>query len=353
MEMFTITAVRQLQKYDIEVELLCINNSTMHKNASAGGIITHPVEAKGYFQPKAVSKIASLIKGNCFNAIHSQASKDLWLLVPALKLCGSSIPLFFTKQVQSYVIKKDFLHKFLYGRVTTAFAISNAVKENMVFSTPLKPEKIELLFNGVDTNIFAPSAKDRQKVRQEFGIQENDIVCGMMARLSPGKGHEDFLWAAYDLNKRHKNLKFLIVGEASYGEDTYAESIKKLAGEYGLNNAIFAGFRESKEMFDAMDIFVFPSHGEALGIALIEALSMGKPAVCSNEGGVLDVVVDNETSLLFENKNKEDLAAKLEILINDKPLRDLFSSASRKRMIENFDIEELTKKVISIYKSHT
>jgi len=349
--MFTITAVRQLLKYNLEVELLCIDNSTMHKKAIEAGIVVHAINISGYSKLSAVSKIAALIKNRKFNVVHSQASKDLWFLVPALKFCGSRIPLFFTKQVQSYIIKKDFLHRAIYKRVTLAFAISNAVKENMIFSTPLLPSKIQLLYNGVDTEIFSPSTADRTKIRGEFGFSEREIVCGMVARLSPGKGHEDLLWAASVLNKKYDNLKFLIVGEASYGEDSYADSIKKLAQNYGLHNIIFAGFRESKEMFDAMDIFVFPSHGEALGIALIEALSMGKPAVASNEGGVLDIVVNNETSLLFENKNKEDLAKKLEILIKDDSLRTRFAAASRKRIIENFDLEELTKRVIDIYTS--
>ena len=62
--------------------------------------------------------------------------------------------------------------------------------------------------------------------------------------------------------------------------------------------------------FRALDIFVFPSHAESFGIALAEAMAVGKPSVCSNAEGVLDIAVDGETSLLFENKNAEDLTKK-------------------------------------------
>jgi len=125
----------------------------------------------------------------------------------------------------------------------------------------------------------------------------------MMARFSPGKGHEEFLFAAKELNKNFTNLKFLIVGEPSRGENDYAEAIKKLASDYKLSNLIFTGFRsDTPEVLSAMDIFVFPSHAEAFGIALAEAMSMGKPSVCSNAEGVLDIAVDGVTSLFFEIK---------------------------------------------------
>ena len=98
-----------------------------------------------------------------------------------------------------------------------------------------------------------------------------------------------------------------------------------------------------------MDIFVFPSHSEAFGIALAEAMSMAKPSVCSNADGILDIAVDNETSYLFENKNAGDLLIKIELLLNSPDTRVKFGKAARKRAIENFNIDVLTDKVISIY----
>src|SRR5690606_38227854 len=99
-----------------------------------------------------------------------------------------------------------------------------------------------------------------------------------------------------------------------------------------------------------MDIFVFPSHAEAFGIALAEALSMGKPSVCSNSDGILDIAVDNETSFLFENKNSADLTNKIMKLIESPETRKIFGINARKRAVLNFDIEIVTDKIIEIYK---
>ncbi|MEP0860921.1 MAG: glycosyltransferase family 4 protein [Ignavibacterium sp.] len=352
MEMITLTFVKELLKRNIQVELLCLKESRIHVEACTSGIITHPVKASGYFHPFTVIKVGYLIRKGRFSLIHTQASKDLWILVPALRIIKSNIPLFLTKQVGSFIVKKDLLHRFLYNRVTKAFAISRVIKKNLIETTPLDEKKIELVFNGIDTEKFNPTNADRKKVREEFSIADNELLIGMLARFSPGKGHEEFLMAAKILSAKFDNLKFIIVGEASRGEDEYATSIKKLATDMGLTNVIFAGFRsDTPDVLSAMDIFVFPSHAEAFGIALAEAHSMALPSVCSNSDGVLDIAVDGESSLLFETKNADDLADKLEVLIKDAQLRERFGVNARKRAKELFDLNVIMQNTIAHYKN--
>jgi glycosyltransferase involved in cell wall biosynthesis len=352
MEMFTLTAIKQLLKRNINVELLCLAESRLHVEANNLGFVKHPVKVAGYIHPYGTLKVSAIIRKENFDLIHTQASKDLWLLVPALNLIRSDMPLIFTKQVGSFINKKDKLHQLVYNRVTYALAISRVIKKNLLETTPLKEDKILLLHNGININHFNPEIKKGGNIKSEFNIKNNELVIGMMARFSPGKGHEEFLLAAKELNKKYNNLIFLIVGEASRGENDYEQKIKGIAVKYNLSNIIFCGFRsDTPEILAAMDIFIFPSHAEAFGIALVEAMSMGKPSVCSNSDGILDIAVDNETSFLFEKKNAKELANKIEKLINSAELRTCFGNKARKRVIENFDIEILTDKVIDIYKN--
>ena len=350
MEMITLIFIRKLIERKYQVELLCVKESRMHIEANNLGLIIHPVKASEYFHPAAIFKIASLIKKNNYELVHTQASKDLWLLVPALKIASSKIPLFLTKQMGSFIVKRDLLHRFLYQRVTKAFAISTVIKNNLLETTPLQASKIELLYNAVDVKKFDPAKADRNKVRKEFNIAEGVIVIGMIARFSPGKGHEEFLQSAKALSSKHKNLKFIVVGEASRGEDEYANSIKSLADKLGITNIIFAGFRsDTPDVLSAFDIFIFPSHAEAFGIALIEAMAMERASVCANADGVLDIAVDDVTNLLFQNKNAEDLASKTELLINDENKRLQMGKAARERVLKVFDLEIITDRAIEFY----
>lgn len=350
MEMFTLSAIKQLQKRQIHVELICISESRIHIEANNIGMIIHPVKASGYFHPYTILKLASIIYRGGYDLIHTQASKDLWLLVPALKLLRSKIPLVLTKHVGSGIVKKDKFHKWIYERLTLALAISRVIRKNLLETCPLPENKVKLMHDGIDTEVFNPGKVSGSKVREEFRVKDNDIVIGMLARFSPGKGHEEFLAAAEKLNLKYNNLKYLIVGEASRGENYYADSIKQLAEEYSLSNVIFTGYRsDTPQVLAAMDIFIFPSHSEAFGIALAEAMAMEKPSVCSNSDGVLDIAIDNETAYMFENKNAEDLTKKIEMLINSPGVRIQFGKAARKRVVENFDFDILTDKVIKMY----
>ncbi len=351
LEMFALQTVKELLKKNINAELLCYPDSKIHKEAVNEGIITHTSKFTGYFHPYETIKTAAFLKNNNYDIIHCGASKDLWLIVPALKLSSINAPLILSKQMGSYIIKKDFFHKIIYKRVTYALAISNIIAKNLIDTTPLPKEKILLLHNAIDTNKFNPETVDRMSVRKEFMIKDDEILIGMIARFSPGKGHEEFLFAANELTKKYDNIKFMIVGEASKGEEEYEKEIKSLSKNLGLTNKIiFTGFRkDTPEVLAAMDIFVFPSHAEAFGIALAEALSMGKPSVCSNSDGVLDIAVDGITSLLFEKQNWKNLSEKIETLILNPDLRSKFGTAARKRAVEFFDLNVFSDKLINIY----
>jgi len=101
----------------------------------------------------------------------------------------------------------------------------------------------------------------------------------------------------------------------------------------------------------AMDIFVFPSHSEAFGVALAEAMAMERPSVSTSSDGILDICVDNVTGFLFEKQNPDDLADKINKLIKDPALRSEFGKAARKRVIENFDSEKLMDELVVFYKN--
>lgn len=353
MEMLTITSIKQLLKRGIEVTLLCSSESRIHTEANSLGIIIHPLNSKILELPLNILKLNGILRSSNFDVVHTHASNDLWLLVPSLKLSRKKIPLFLTKHVGSYIIKKDILHKIIYRRVTKAFAISNVIKENLLETCPLKRNKVTLLHNGIDVEKFKPDNELRKNGRTKLNIREDEILIGMMGRFSQGKGHEEFLNAVHQLNKHNNNLKYIVIGEASRGEDKYAEKIKDMAKNYNLRNITFTGYlHDVRKTLAAMDIFVFPSHAEAFGLALAEAMAMELPTVCSNSDGVLDIAVDGETSFLFKNKNADDLTEKIEMLINSPEKRNLFGKNGRDRIINNFNLETQTDKVIEIYKTN-
>lgn len=350
MEMFTVTSCQSLQNNDYEVLLACIKDSPIDKESDKLGITKIYFNKSSYFNIYQIIKLARFILTNKIDLVHVQFSKDLWIVVPALKLINPRIPLIFTKHLGSYISKKDFLHKWIYGRVNCATAISEVIRKNLIETTPLKEENIMLLHNGVDLSRFTPKLYNPTKVRKELNLAINDFVFGMISRISPGKGHEEVILAANELVQRNENVKIVFVGTSEEKEKHHEEHLRSLIKQNNLHDkVIFTGFRKDiPELLSAFDVFLFPSRAEAFGIALIEAMAMGKPNIVCLTDGVNDIVRENETSLTFSRGDTEKLSEHMQKLISDSELRDKLASNSLIRA-QDFSLESYQKKIDELY----
>jgi glycosyltransferase involved in cell wall biosynthesis len=173
---------------------------------------------------------------------------------------------------------------------------------------------------------------------------------GFVGRFSPGKGHEDLLHAVREVSNTHA-MTLLIVGEASYGEEAYEATIRQLVAALGLEQVVvFLGFRRDVEaVLDACDLFAFPSHAEAFGMALIEAMAMELPVVSTNCDGVLDIVVDGVTGTFVHPGSPEELAAGLRQIIDNPEAGRQMGRAGRRRVLELFDRRAHLERIEAIY----
>lgn len=351
MEMFTLTSALKLKERNTDVYLLCIGNSRLNEEAVKNNINCFPISGGSYFHPIQILKTSSIINQNKINIIHSHASKDLWILVPAIKISNrKNTPLIMTKHVGSAVVKKNLLHNYLYKRLNKALAISSSIKENIIETTVIKPDDIILFHNGVDIKNFNPEKAERNKLRKELNISEDILLIGMIGRMSPGKGHEEFIEAASNLLEKYNNILFVIVGEASFGEEEYETKIKNLGKVKAKEQIVFTGYRSDiPDVLAAFDIFILPSHAEAFGIALIEAMAMGKPVIATKSDGVLDIIVENKNGLFFEKKNIYQLVEKIKYLLESKERRVELGLNARKHVLENFNLDTRFDKLIELY----
>jgi glycosyltransferase involved in cell wall biosynthesis len=103
------------------------------------------------------------------------------------------------------------------------------------------------------------------------------------------------------------------------------------------------------EVMAALDILAFPSHAEAFGDVLIEAMAMNLPVVSANCDGVLDIVVDGETGIQVPPRDARALANALMQLIHDERLRKTLGEAGRRRVEKFFDLKQRTERMEGLY----
>ena len=339
LEMTALRTAHMLKNRGHSVHLLCIENSTLEKEASKNNLHTIPIRKSAI---KSIRILKKYTAGEKYDIVHSHLSHDLWIVVPALKLSGSMAKLFLSKHMGSGVSKRDIFHRFLYKRVNHIFAVSNYVKESALKTCPVNEEIISILYPGLNLKKYNQSDFNKTEIRKEFNIGPKTTVIGMSGRMSPGKGQEEFLKAAKILKDKTKDdIMFIIAGAASFGEDEYENKIWKLTTELGINrNVIFTGYRNDiPRILSMLDIFVFPSHEESFGITLTEAMALGLPSAASKKAGVLDLISDGETGLLVPPKNPNELAEAIKKLVENPGLRKQLGKAAREKAVEIFNAE--------------
>lgn len=164
--------------------------------------------------------------------------------------------------------------------------------------------KILVVNNSVDTDIFYPSAEIREKVRKDFGFGDDTVVIGHVARICEAKNQAFLLKAFAEALKIQPNARLLFVGDGEL-----REQIHKVADELNLNDAVvFTGERDDvATLLNAMDVFVLPSLAEGFGICVIEAQACNVPCVVS------DVVptqtdITNSTKYVSLNQSAKEWA---------------------------------------------
>ncbi len=322
LEMHVAVLSRWLTEEGHRVEVWCSPGSPLADEAQRLGLPVIPFAPAGYLDMAAALRLFRQIRERGVELLHAHYARDLWNIAPAVYL-GRRWPLVFIKHIGTSKPKRDPLHRWIYNAVDQVVAISRVIAENLLATHPLEAERVRIVHHGVDTRTFVFHPEARARIRAEWGVGEEELLIGSIGRLQSGKGHLEFLDMAAAVSARHPQVRFVIVGEPTRGEEERARPIYERLNNFGLEGrVIMAGFRSDiPEVLAAMDIFAFPSRAEAFGLVLIEAMAVGRPVVSTRCDGVLDIIEEERNGLLFDPGDSGELARQVERLIVDKELR--------------------------------
>ena len=237
-------------------------------------------------------------------------------------------------------------------RLSNAFAHlqvgnSNAVREFIAREEGVPPEKIRIVYNGVDAKRFSPGSGPRGT---------GGVTVGYVGSLTRVKGVDVLLRATRRVLDEFPGLRVRVVGEGplaarrSYEGDTDA-SLRALAGRLGLGDRVeFAGVSDRPEdEFRRMDIFAMPSISEGMSNAVLEAMATGLPVLASASGGNREVIADGETGALFPVGDDRALAKGILALARDAVRRRRMGEAGRRRVLERFTLERMVSEMEFVY----
>jgi glycosyltransferase involved in cell wall biosynthesis len=212
-----------------------------------------------------------------------------------------------------------------------------------------RPEQYVTVYSAMETAPFLNPPVPPAEVRRQFGIADDEIVVGTIARLFYLKGHEDLLELAPALCARFPKLKFMWVGDGLLRPE-YERQIEKL----GLKDRfVLTGLvppARIPELCGAMDVMVHPSRREGLARALAQAGLAGIPVITYDIDGNREGLLDGQSGFVIPPFDRAKLSEKLGVLLADEPLRRTMGERGRQFALARFDAKVMVEGLERVYR---
>ena len=242
------------------------------------------------------------------------------------------------------------LDKLVAKLTTNVLVVSESERQYLIGEKIVSKSKSCVLgsgsISGVDFLRFHKDEANRELLRRELYLDENDVLFIYVGRMNVDKGLLDLAEAFHLLAKEMPNVYLHMIGPDEENIISKLASIK-----HDIKNRLsFMPYTNQPEL--AMlpaDVFILPSYREGFGVVIIEAAALGIPAIGSRIYGIVDAIEDGLTGRLFEKGNILDLYNQMHLLASSKELRLKMGEKAYSRVKHNFVQENLVNDLVTYY----
>ncbi|MEE8445414.1 MAG: glycosyltransferase family 4 protein [Alphaproteobacteria bacterium] len=310
-----------------------------------------PVHSKNPFvMRKNAGRLAMLIEQYRVDIVHARSRAPAWSAKAAANRTGAHLV---TTVHGTYSLDLPF--KRLYNSVMTrgdrVIAISEFSARYATENYKIDPDRLRLVYRGVDVKIFDPARVSAERVIQladQWRLPDGVPVIMLPGRLTRWKGHGVVLDALALL--RGRELRCLFVG---HGRAAYRNELEGRVRRLGLEGVVhFAGdCRDMAAAYKIADIVISASTDpEAFGRITAEAQAMGKPVIASDHGASPELVVPGETGWLVTPGDPVALAKALEtVLALNTQARESLAHKAMARVRDRFTTARMCAETLDIY----
>jgi lipopolysaccharide heptosyltransferase II len=299
-----------------------------------------PVHRKSIFTIIAmIPKIFEIIIKEKIDIVHARSRIPAWSAFFASRKARCV----FITTCHGYYKKHVFSQCMGWGK--RVIVPSNVIARHMIEDFNVPRDRIRLIPRSVAVEKFK-FTDPQKKRRKEFNV-------GIIGRLTPIKGHLDFIKAMHKASRSVKDLKIWIVGDAPASKDGYKEQIKVMTRRLGLWHCTeFLGTQKDiPEIVSHLDLLVLATTTqEAFGRVIIEAQAAGVPVIATAVGGVVDIIEDGVTGLLVPPGDPQSMADATVKIFKDPGLASRIAAAAYEKVKDRYTVELMVNKTIEVYK---
>jgi glycosyltransferase involved in cell wall biosynthesis len=301
---------------------------------------------------KAVSTMDILHKTHHFDIIYSNTLAVLLGINYARKRKIKHI-WHIHEIIESPKLIKHFFLKLIQIKANTKIIYNSFATSKFWNVNSIIARKSVIILNGLESIKEILPEKEIQKIRLDFfNADSNEIVIALIGRINSWKGQAILLEGFVELAKLNTNIKLVFIGSTPPNQDYLVADLHNKITECNITEKVaIIPFQENiADFWQSIDIAVVPSiEPEPFGLVAVEAMLAKKPVVASNHGGLSEIVVNNETGLLVEPRNVNELIIALQKLIENEELRKSFGQKGYEKAIKEFSVEHYTKKIEGIF----
>jgi glycosyltransferase involved in cell wall biosynthesis len=242
-----------------------------------------------------------------------------------------------------------FFEEGMLKRARKIIAVSHFTKWELTNYYKIPESKIRVIHNGVDINKFKP-AQDKRKVKEELGLNPDDLAIVSVGRLYARKGLFTLIESMPAVVKRFPNAKFIISGK---GQSDEMRKLIAYAEKLGVKgDIVFTGYYPDKKLpklYQAADVFAFSTFYEHHPFAVLEALATGLPVVTTTVGGIPETIDSGKNGFLVEPFNPGQFSEKILYLLEHPAEAAEMGEQARKTIVERFDWRIVVKDAMKVY----
>jgi len=308
-------------------------DSPLVMRARAAGLAVATVRMRGDWDVAAAKRIRARLRTWRADIIHAHDARSHAVALMAL-IGQPATPLIVTRRVpfapKSVRIKYG-------GRVTRFIAISRAVRDAMV-AKGISSDRIDVVHSGVAP---LPGSSPARDWRSELGWPVDAVICGIVGAMTAEKGIDMLSEIARQLPvEAAKRARLVLLGPGTPGARMIGPITAHATGFVDEIGSAIAG----------LDVLWHPSRAEGLGTSVIDAMTLGVPAVAFATGGLPEVIADGASGFLVPLGDTASFATAAARLIDDPLERALLAQGARTRA-RSFTAASMIERTESVYQS--
>jgi glycosyltransferase involved in cell wall biosynthesis len=361
-------------KLGAEVHVIAAIDKQTPQLESSDGIIVHRVKTPYNFY--AIKKLKELDKTRGIDVVHTHATASL-LYSLTRRFTTVKKPLFnhihtttlggmaqnIASPVQysfSAAIRTNFWNnvsllrqKAMWKRADILIAVSNAIKDELVKYYGISSQKVRVIHNGVDIDLFR-KVKEGLELKEKLGLSEKRVVL-FVGHFGLRKGLHYLLKAITKVSKRIPNVFLLAVGGTPkwLRTDVYwnilRESIKNLKITPFVRLMDKIPNQELPKYYSMADVFVLPTLYDPCPKVILEAMACETPIIASNVSGIPELIKNGHEGILIPSKNSNLLADKIIELLENQDDAKLMGENAWTRVDSDFTWNICAKKILQLY----